>query len=150
MREKKLDISKLWLIGIIVAVIVFIWGLLAWIMASQYVPKAPASAPLIKYSNPKQRSGFPITKYQSLMSGKLFFGSDGGQFTRNITFTSKLILQGLIHGAYALVTIDPLSNENTKIVKAGDTIEGEQIIAVGEDSITVRNQTGEGKIHLRN
>lgn len=123
--------------------LVFIWGFLAWIIARHYQPEIPVQAPAQHYTIPKEESRFAITRYQSLLDGSLFFG-EGSK--KNGVFQSRLVLWGLINGGYAVVGVDPQSNQNTWIVKAGDTVEGEQVLAVGARFIVVRNQTGEGKV----
>ena len=125
--------------------LILIWGLSAWMIARHYQPEIPIQAPAQHYSLPKEGTGFPIARYQSLFDGSLFFG----QGRKSISvFQSRLILWGLINGGWAVVGIDPQSNQNTWIVKAGDTVEGEQVITVGVRYIIVRNQTGEGKVGM--
>jgi hypothetical protein len=137
-------IKKYLWFALIGSFLVFIWGFFAWIIARHYQPESPVQTPAQHYTLPKKETTFPISKYQSLFDGSLFFGEGSSKKTGG--FQSHLILWGLINGGWAVVGIDPRFNQNTWIVKAGDTVEGEQIVAVGVRYISVRNQTGEGKV----
>lgn len=148
MRKFDYGNFKLWLLAAVIALLFFILGLGTWVSAGHYIPETPAPAPVKKFYPPKLQAPAPLAKYQPLLSGKLFFGTE--KTTTGVLFSSKLVLWGLIHGNTALVGLDPQSNQNTWIVKAGDTVEGEKILRVGENSITVSNQTGEGEVFLKN
>jgi hypothetical protein len=137
-------IKKYLWFALIGSFLVFIWGLSTWIIARHYQPEVPVQTPAHHYTLAKKETAFPITRYQSLFDGSLFFGE--GNSNKTGGFQSHLILWGLINGGWAVVGVDPDSNQKTWIVKAGDTVEGEQIVAVGVRYISVRNQTGEGKV----
>lgn len=136
--------EKYILIGLLVALLVLIWGLTTWISACHYIPNPPKAAPKNKFTSLKPGLTYPLNKYQSLLTGKLFFGT--ASTTMKAAFRSRLVLWGLAHRSEAIVGTDPLSNQITWMVKVGDTVEGEKIVAIGNDYIVVRNQTGEGRV----
>jgi hypothetical protein len=139
-------IKKYLWFALIGSFLIFIWGFSTWIIARHYQPEIPIQTPAQHYTLAKKAITFPISRYQSLFDGSLFLGEENIKKTGG--FQSHLILWGLINGGWAVVGIDPGSNQNTWIVKAGDTVEGERIVAVGVRYINVRNQTGEGKVIL--
>jgi hypothetical protein len=142
-----MDLIKKYLgLALLGSLLVFAGGLSAWLMARNYQPEVPVQAPLRHYNAPKKDPAPPLSRYQSLFGGSLFFGEN---LKQGGGFQSRLVLWGLIHNAWAVVGDDPNSHQNTRIVKAGDSVAGEKIIAVGAGYIIVRNQTGEGKIAMR-
>jgi hypothetical protein len=139
-------LKKYFKFALIGSALVFTAGFSAWHMARHYQPEVPIEMPLRHYNTAKKEPVPPFSRYQSLSGGSMFFGeniksSDGA-------FQSRLVLWGLISNAWAVVGEDPNSSQNTWIVKAGDTVAGEQIVAVGVRYIVVRNQSGEGKVRM--
>jgi hypothetical protein len=131
--------------AILGSLMVFVWGLAVWFIARDYQPELPVQRQPQHVILPKPEVSYAITRYQSLLEGSLFFSESVKPAG---TFQSRLVLWGLINNHRALVGVDPGSNQNTWIVKAGDSVEGEQIVAVGVREITVRNASGEGKVRM--
>ena len=140
-------IKKYIRLAFICSLAVFLWGLSTWFTARNYQPDAPIQTPLRRFLPKTKEMTYPVARYQSLFGGSLFFGEDVKQPAS--VFQSKLILWGLINNGWAVVGDDPGSNQNTWIVKAGDTVAGEQIVSVGVRCITVRNGSGEGIVAMR-
>lgn len=142
--------KKYWLIMYGVSAVIFCLGFIIWLMAYLYEPVTHSSATLQRYTIKSRLEIYPFERYQTLMSGRLFFGGSDIPVDINpiVQFHSRLILWGVIKGGHAVVGLDPGSNLDTKLIKAGDEVEGERIISVGEKYILVRNQTGQGKVVL--
>jgi hypothetical protein len=147
MAKLMIWIKKYMVLAFAGSLAVFLGGLSTWLIAHAYQPDLPIQEPLRHFSTSKPVIGYPVTRYQSLFGGSLFFGEDVKQPLS--VFQSKLVLWGLIHNGYAVVGDDPGSNQNTWIVKAGDTVAGEKIVSVGVRYIIVQNQSGEGKVEMR-
>jgi hypothetical protein len=132
-----------------VSIIFFIVGFTIWLMAHLYQPVEPIPNPVGKIKVDPIPSSYSLDRYQSLMSGRLFFGGvDPGMDIPIVQFRSRLILWGVINGGHAVVGLDPNSHNNDRVVAVGDTVEGETIIAIGDGFIMVKNQTGQGKIRM--
>ena len=140
-------IKKYLKLAFICSLAVFFWGLSTWITARNYQPDVPVPAPMRHSLLKPKESAFPVARYQSLFGGSLFFGEDVKQTAGG--FQSRLVLWGLINNGWAVVGDDPASNQNTWIVKAGDTAAGEKIVSVGVRCITVKNGSGEGIVAMR-
>ena len=147
MEKIMILIKKYMVLGLVASLAVFFWGLSNWIMARNYQPDPPVQAPLRRLAPKPQETQYPLDRYQGLFGGSLFLGDDIKQ-TSGI-FQTKLILWGLINNGWAVVGDDPASNLNTWIVKAGDTVAGEQIVSVGVRCVTVKNSSGVGKVEMR-
>ena len=66
-------------------------------------------------------------------------------------FKSNLVLWGVIKGIETRAVVSVTANpQQTWVVKVGEAVEGETIIAIGDNYITVRNQSGEGGVMLAN
>jgi hypothetical protein len=148
MEKIMIRIKKYIRLAFICSLAIFLWGFSTWITARNYQPDAPIQTPLRSFSPKTKEIRYPADRYQSLFGGGLFFGEDVKQPVG--VFQSKLVLWGLINNSLAVVGDDPASNQNTWIVKAGDTVAGEQIVSVGVRCITVRNGSGEGKVEMKN
>jgi hypothetical protein len=81
------------------------------------------------------------------MDGSLFWGIYP-VVTPPVVFHSSLTLWGTIKGSTAIVSLDPSSNQDTKLVKVGEEIAGEKILKIEKDYIVVRNPTGEGRVNM--
>ncbi len=143
--------QKYWLIIYGISLALFCFGFANWLMAHFYQPLNPTLAPVRHNDIGEIPSVYSLERYRSLLGGRLFFGgadipdNPGIQIPQ---FTSRMVLWGVIKGGHAIVGFDSGSNQDTKLVKAGDVIEGEKILAIGDKYIEVRNQTGQGKIRL--
>ena len=136
--------KKYWIYAVLLAIIVFGWGLGSWLMARLYQPEEPVQAPLQSYKFSPKENSFPLSRYESLMDGHLFFG--GAIVSSQVEFSSKLVLWGVVKDETAVVGLDPTSNQDTKVVRVGGYYAGEQIIAIGSNYVVVRNATGEGRV----
>jgi hypothetical protein len=94
---------------------------------------------------------FTLDRYQRLLAGEMFFGVPDQVQVVSI-FKSSLVLWGITHGrgSRAVVGTDPGSQKQTWIVKSGDKIGSEQIVAIDKDFILVSNPTGQGRIYMQN
>ena len=139
--------KEYWIAAFAVAGLILGWGCFSWLTAYLYQPVSPPLAPLQQYSYIKPEIAFPLVRYQPLLNGSMFFGPVP---VETVQFNSRLVLLGLIKGTSnrALVGLAPEAGQQTQIVKLGDTFEGERIVTIGFDHITVRNATGEGQIFL--
>jgi hypothetical protein len=84
----------------------------------------------------------------------MFFGKVPEPQPVKPEFHSKLILYGLTRGANpkencAVVGLEGSGNKQTWLVKAGSKVEGEQVLRIADQYILVRNETGKGKVRLR-
>ncbi|MCL6589770.1 MAG: hypothetical protein K6U80_07445 [Firmicutes bacterium] len=136
-----------WILGFAIAIIVFSWGLVVWLEAYVSEPLFPKPEPLRPYKLEAAAQGHSLSRYAKLMDGSLFWGIYPA-VTPPAVFQSSLILWGTIKGSTAIVSRDPSSNADTKIVRAGEEIWGEKILEIGRDYILVRNSTGEGKVKM--
>lgn len=132
-----------------VSIIFFIVGSTIWLLARLYQPVEPASVPVGTIKMDPIPSVYSLERYQSLMSGRLFFGGvDPVMEIPIVQFRSRLNLWGVIKDGHAVVGLDPNSHNNDQLVKVGDVVEGETITAIGDGYIMVKNQTGQGKIKM--
>jgi hypothetical protein len=144
------------MIGLILAGISFVWGLAAWVNMRFYRPIPPGELPVSRFSFRKDYAMPPYSRYQSLAGGRMFFEvaaplSDlETQRVQSGIFHSNLIVWGIIKGtpSTAVVGLDQKSNSHTRIVKSGGIVEGEQLVAIGENYILVKNDTGKGRVYL--
>ncbi|TCL54486.1 hypothetical protein EDC14_10633 [Hydrogenispora ethanolica] len=148
-----------WILGL-AALAVFGWGCFAWVVARSYQPELPEVLPPERSIAPQPGRLFPLQRYEALQSGALFFAKALPALEGPLPvappppqiFHSKLVLWGLIKDArqnWAVVGNDLQSSQDTRVVKAGDTVAGEQIIQFGERSIRVKNSSGEGWVELK-
>jgi hypothetical protein len=126
---------------------VFGWGLFSWVNAKFYRPAEPTLSQTRRFSFTKPDRAYSYARYRVLADGSLFFGPVA---TETLEFRANLILWGIIQGrnSSAVIGLEPDSNAHTWVVKVGDYIEDNQIIGIGANFITVKNQTGEGRIYL--
>jgi hypothetical protein len=145
--------KKYWLIIYGSSLAIFLTGLIIWLTARLYQPVTPSEAPVRHIDVGKIPPVYPLDRYRSLMGGRLFFGGNDPSFNSNggpkvPQFGSRMVLWGVIKGGRAVIGFDPNSNLETKLVKVGDVIEGEKIVAIGDKYIEIKNQTGQGRIWL--
>lgn len=132
-----------------VSIVFFIIGFTIWLFAYLYKPVDPIPGPVGPIKIPPVPSTYPLGRYQSLMSGRLFFGGvDPSTEIPVVQFRSRLLLWGVIQNGHAVVGLDPNNHSNNRVVAVGDTVEGETITAIGDGYITVKNQTGQGRIKI--
>jgi hypothetical protein len=133
-----------------VSILFFIAGMMVWLFARWYQPAEPTVGPVGIIKIAPVPSVHPVERYQSLMSGRLFFGgSDPGLDPIPVVqFHSRLILWGVIKDGQAVVGLDPNSHQDTRLVGVGDVVEGETITGIGDGYIVVKNQTGQGRIRI--
>jgi hypothetical protein len=141
------QLKKYWFLILIFVLLVFGWGFSTWLTARLYVPDNPVvNSPGPAPKPDGKETKFPISRYEALLGGRLFFGEVKPV---TVAFKSNLLLWGVIKGTENRVVVGANPNQ-TWVVRAGETVEGEQIIAIGDNYIQVRNQTGEGTVMLSN
>lgn len=142
--------KKYWFpISYSVSIVFFIVGFTIWLFAYLYKPVDPIEIPSSPVKISPVPSTYPLSRYQSLMSGRLFFGGvDPSTEIPVVQFRSRLLLWGVIKNGHAVVGLDPNDHTNNRVVTVGDTVEGETITAIGDGYIMVKNQTGQGKVKL--
>jgi hypothetical protein len=139
-----------------IAIAFLSWGLLELNKAALYQPQLPERAALKQYSFDRKELVFPLTRYENLLSGALFFGElPAPPPPPEVEFKSQLIVIGVTKGAntqdgYAVVGLQKTGDRETWIVNAGSVLAGERILSIHDGYIQVRNQTGTGKVKLRN
>ncbi|HEX3046454.1 MAG TPA: hypothetical protein VHY08_16980 [Bacillota bacterium] len=136
-----------WIVGYAIAIMVLGWGLVTWMDAYVSEPDTPIPFPAQTIKPQVKGQGYSLGRYAKLMDGSLFWGIYP-VVTPPSTFHSSLTLWGTIKGSTAIVSLDPSSNQNSKLVKVGEEIGGEKILAIEKDYILVRNSTGEGKVKM--
>lgn len=141
-----------WVSGLIMAVMCFSWGLNLYLKALADQQELPPTAPGRPVSFVHTLPLLTFAEYQVLASGKMFFGkgSEPSSVEETQPFQTQLVLWGIIKGvnSKAVIGTDRQSNVTTWIVRVGDEVSGERITKISEDSIWVRNKTGEGRIVL--
>lgn len=140
------------------AVFCLAWGLLELNKAAFYQPKLPVSASVNHYSFGRKETVFPLERYQSLLSGDLFFGklppAPEPPPPPKVEFITELVVIGVTKGnnakdGYAVIGFKSTGDRETSIVRVGQIIGGERIVGIYDGYIMVRNQTGVGKVPLR-
>lgn len=142
---------KFWLFIYVVSFGILIWGISAWTEAYRYTPKIPEKVPLNLVSFKITAREFPLTRYQELIDGGLFFEKIVVPVAEvKHEFKSRLVIYGLVKGkdCRAIVGVEGNPAE-TWIVKPGIAVQGEKIITVGADYLVVKNESGEGKVFFR-
>jgi len=133
----------------VMAIAFFCVGCAIWLLAHVFQPDNPIPDPVRKINLGSGPEVYPLEHYQSLLSGRLFFGGSDLPFEGSeVQFHSRLILKGVIKDGQAVVGLDLNSNNDTRLVEVGDVIEGETIVTIGDVYIVVKNQTGQGKITI--
>jgi hypothetical protein len=152
-------INQYFYIFLVVAFGFLVWGLLELNKAALYQPKYPERIPPNRYSLERKEAVFPLTRYQTLLSGELFFGKlpppPPPPAQPHVEFKTQLIVIGVTKGSnaqdgYAVVGLRSSGDRETWIVNAGSVIGGERVLSIGDGYLQVRNQTGTGKVRLRN
>jgi hypothetical protein len=130
------------------ALLIFGAGGVIWLAAGWGGNKPPRSDPSPKFQLTGAETSVAVGRYDRLQDGALFFGEPSVTLS---AFSSRLVLWGVVRGRnpQAIVGTDPSSNRVTRMVKPGDQVEGEKIVAIGERFIVVRNASGEGRVELR-
>ncbi|MGD8399360.1 MAG: hypothetical protein PVH64_00260 [Bacillota bacterium] len=158
MTKMKERIKQFFYLFLAIAIAFLAWGLLKLNQAALYRPQLPEQAALKQYSFDRKEQVFPLTRYENLLSGALFFGElpppPPPPPPPKVEFKSQLIVIGVTKGAstqdgYAVVGLQKTGEEETWIVNAGSVIAGERILSIHNGYILVRNQTGTGKVRLR-
>lgn len=112
--------------------------------AREFTPADPFPVPIQDYDFGRMEPSFPSRRYQKLLAGGMFFD----EVATTKSFHTKLVLWGVINGVTAVVGTDPNSNADTVLVKVGDEVGGERIVAIGKGYIIVKNPSGEGVLAL--
>jgi hypothetical protein len=154
-KETKImiQLKKEQLAGLVVSSLIFAWGAQTWLVARLYQPDSPAMAPLERYVYKNKSANAIQPLSPELLQGTLFFGAPPVIPVKEkpvmvIPFKSSLVVWGVTNGT-AVVGTDPNSNQQTWIVKPGETVAGERIIGLGSNYIIVKNGTGRGKVMMR-
>ena len=109
-----------WVLGYVLAGIVFGIGCFMWQRANAYIPPEPELAPLNSFTFAKEKSFQPLEYYSSLQRGDLFFGK--------VPFHTDLKLYGVTRGKNSRAVVGIAGKEQTWIVKPGSVIEDEIIV----------------------
>lgn len=136
-----------WSVTYLTIIIGLFFAVSQWFDARSFVPETPEPAPLNRFSFNKPETKFSLNRYQRLLDGELFFEKEPEQVTV-IPFQSQLKIFGIISGknSRAIVGLNGDPTNTTWIVKPGDQVAGEQIVAIGSNYIKVKNSSGEGKV----
>jgi hypothetical protein len=149
-------LNQYFYIFLAVAIAFLSWGLLKLNKAAFYQPKLPASTAPGRYSFDRQETVFPLSRYQNLLSGELFFGKLPPPPPQPVVkFQSQLMVIGVTkgtnaQGGYAVVGLKSSGDQETWIVNAGQMVGGERVVSIHDGYIMVKNRTGVGKVPLRN
>ena len=143
----------IWLVVYSISVLVFGWAVYTRLEASYYQPTTPKPAPLNKFDFEIKTQDWELSRYQGLLEGGLFFEkipTAVQEVVENI-FHTRLRVYGIVKGgeSRAVVGLEGDPSEETWIVKPGSTVEGETIITIGANYIEVRNESGAGKVFLK-
>lgn len=143
----------IWSVIFAIDAIILGWAVFDLIGAVNYHPSAPQAAQLNQFNYRKQTPALKLSRYQELLAGGLFFERPQAPPTPQISereFYSELVVYGIVKGkeGRAIVGLgeDPAK---TWIVKPGSVVAGETIVAIGANYIEVRNESGTGKVFLR-
>jgi hypothetical protein len=148
-------INRGFYVALLVAIVFFGWGFLEWNKAYHYRPQAPPKTLPNRYTFTRRERLFPIERYQTLLNGDLFFGKLVVPSSQSaVRFQTQLIVIGITKGhnttdAYAVVGLHSFGDRQTWIVKAGSLVDGERILKIGNGYLEVENETGVGRISLR-
>ena len=141
----------IWITAYSISVLVFAWSVWAWLNAVYYQPTTPEPASLNKFDFRIKTPSYPLSRYQGLLEGGLFFEKPPAPPEVKMAFQSKLVVYGLVKGknSRAIVGLKGDQTQETWIVKPGSVVDGETIVAIGANYIEVRNESGTGKVFLR-
>ena len=137
----------------VICAIVFGWGVYNLIGSFRYRPSAPETAPLNKFNFRRKTPALKLSRYQELLAGGLFFERPQAPPTPQAPereFYSELAVYGIVKGKESRAIVG-LGEDPTKtwIVKPGSVVNGETIVTIGANYIEVRNESGTGKVFLR-
>ncbi|MGE5607557.1 MAG: hypothetical protein ACM3YE_17930, partial [Bacteroidota bacterium] len=118
-----------------------------------YQPSAPEPAQLNKFNFRKKTPALKLSRYQELLAGGLFFERPPAPPTPQAPereFYSELVVYGIVKGKESRAIVG-LNEEpvQTWIVRPGSVVDGETIVTIGANYIEVRNESGTGKVFLR-
>ena len=143
----------IWSVIFSINAIILGWAGFNLIGAVNYHPSPPKPAKLNKFDYRQKGPGLKLSRYQELLAGGLFFERPPAPPTPQapqVVFESRLVVYGIVKGqdGRAIVGVgeDPTK---TWIVKPGSSVDGEKIVAIGAKYIEVRNESGIGKVWLR-
>jgi hypothetical protein len=148
-------INQCFYLFLAIAIGFFFWGMLELNKAALYKPELPINTAANHYSFDRRETVFPLSRYQHLLSGDLFFGKlPPPPPPPQVEFRTQLIVIGVTKGAntqdgYAVVGVKSSGDKETWIVNAGQMIGGERILSIHDGYIMVKNRTGVGKVRLR-
>ncbi|HYH04044.1 MAG TPA: hypothetical protein VEC37_13155 [Bacillota bacterium] len=145
--------------GILVIAVGFAgWGLNRWVQATAFMPSTPAQSIANRYSYQKPELTVPLSRYALLQKGEMFFGK-APEPTPALPapkpeFRSKLLLYGVTKGSNpqsdrAIVGLATEPNGQTWLVKVGTVVAGEMVVKIETSGIWVKNETGKGKVGVR-
>ena len=129
----------------ILVLLVFGGGLVCWLTAARYQPNLPQHARVNRFSFNSTAMQPDLSRYQTLLGGGLFFGNSEAAVR---LFHSDLTLLGLIKGKPSRALLgNGEDSQETWIVKLGDLVNQERVVAIGDKYVVIRNQSGEGRIY---
>lgn len=136
-----------------ISAIIFGWGVYNLIGALRYQPSVPEPAQLNEFNFQKITPALKLSRYQELLAGGLFFERPQAPPTPQgpeREFYSDLAVYGIVKGKESRAIVG-LGEDPTKtwIVKPGSVVNGETIVTIGVNYIEVRNESGTGKVFLR-
>lgn len=125
------------------------YALTLWFGAQGFEPRVTPSNQVNALTFNDKPYEVPAERYDRMRRGELFFGGSSGETTTEIIFKSPVIVWGITRGREnrAVISMDANQSE-TWIVKPGDEVNGERIVAITDRYVVIRNQTGEGKVYM--
>ncbi len=143
----------IWSVIFAINAIILGWAVFNLLGAVNYHPTAPEPAQLNKFDYRAKTAVPKLSRYQELLAGGLFFERPSAPPTPQaplMKFHSELVVYGIVKGEESRAIVG-LGEDSTKtwIVKPGLVVDGETIMAIGANYIEVRNESGTGKVFLR-
>jgi hypothetical protein len=144
-------IKLIWLTAYSISIMVFAWSVWSWLNAVYYHPVTPEQASLNEFDFRIKGSSYPLSRYQGLLEGGLFFEKPPAPPEVKVQFQSGLVVYGVVKGksGRAIVELEGDQAQETWIVKPGSVVGGETIVAIGADYVEVKNESGTGKVFIR-
>lgn len=141
----------IWLLVYSISIIVFGWSVCVWLNTVYYHPATPEQASLNKFDFRIKATGYPLSRYQDLLEGGLFFEKPPAAPAAKIEFKSRLVVYGLVKGkdSRAIVGLEGDQGQETWIVRPGSVVGDETITAIGANYIEARNGSGTGKVFIK-
>ncbi len=144
----------IWIVTYSITALFLGWAVFSWFEAINYHPSTPKKAKLHQYDYQTKVTGAPLSRFQELLEGEPFFEKPQAPIIPQAPrseFHTELIVFGIVKGAEsrAIVGLQDESIQDTWIVRPGSVVARETIVAIGANYIEVQNESGIGKVFLR-